>query len=672
MTAVETSDLVPAGAVLAGRYVVEATIGAGAFGWVVRAHDRDQDRAVALKILRPERLAETSVLTRLSARERRVLARVQENGGDSHVVRLLEPALGFHDGAPFLVLELIDGPSLRERLNERSRLSPREAARIGAGMARGLSAVHAAGGVHRDIKPSNVRLRGGWTPVLVDLGSARALWETQTITQDHRAPMTPRYAAPEQLAGLPAGPASDVYALGLCLFEMLTGQVPLLSESAQNLLALRRAAPPPDPRALRADVPATLARLVLHCLSVDPAQRPSAPGVAATLSAQLDDSAPRRAPFGLAAVTVALALGGPGPKSEAGVLPACTALSGPFLTWSEDERAAPWTFLSFGLDGTPRPPVVVKLPDMDIHVVAQLEHDDWIDLVGWHGDACRRARLRICAEGGARIQLAPACDMPRPHPRTHARLMFGDADGDGRADLAVWPRPPRNAEDEHLMGYTWLGVTSAAPTRVDDAFDFSPLWERTTAPAVRLGDVDGDGHADLVVATFPTGGICPTSVYLLSGDGRGHFTPSRDIPPGAPPGRVAVVPTPGNGGDLGDVDGDGLLDLVLGPDDDGDPGRVWLLRGTGRGFGEAEEALDVVPEVEEGQDGGGSGYVVLDDWNGDGKLDAAVHYDLGHGDREGMAWRVGIYLGDGAGRFVTPAWATALVPLWAFSVPRHR
>ena len=249
---------------------------------------------------------------------------------------------------------------------------------------------------------------------------------------------------------------------------------------------------------------------------------------------------------------------------------------------------------------------------------------------------------------------------------------MGDVDGDGQEDLVVYPSPSSTSENAPLVGYTWLNAMAAMPTRIDEAFELPDMHPHYNFTTKRFGDIDGDGHADLILYTFSTGGICPTSVYLLSGDGQGHFTLSTNVPFGAPPGRVAVVPTPANWGDLGDVDGDGLLDLVLGPDDDGDPGQLWLLRGTGRGFDQPEEVLDVIPAIENGQDGGGNGMVVLDDWNNDGHLDAAVFHDPNRRLQGGMSMRIQIHLGDGTGAFVTPAWATVPVPARAEMVPRAR
>lgn len=649
--------LLGAGEVLGGRYEVEAPIGAGAFGCVYRGRDRHSGRVAAIKVLRPVRAASAEVLRRVESRELGLLARVRAGGGSAHVVGLLEPALQWHGALPFFLLELVEGPSLRERLAAEGPLAPEEAARIGLGMARGLAAIHAAGGVHRDLKPSNVRLRGGREPVLVDLGIARALWETQVLTRPGASPMTMRYAAPEQLAGRGALPAADVYALGLCLHEMLTGEVPLAGESAARTLSLREGAAAPDPRARRREVPEGLAAIVRRCLDAAPARRPSARGVAEALESWLGGGRPARARWIQRGAAAALALLLPGAGNGAGGAAATSAAveaqaPGGATLWSQRRIEGPaggpdvevtlQAFEASGEDETS----VARLPALDGLRLAALGPGGEITAIGWEGESCRR--LRIERRAGAFKAAAPeACPLPRPRPMTRLRagggFVTGDADGDGSLDVLSWGERPGGAGRPRVAGVTWLGAARGEGALIDEAFDLTEVQDYANNSARRLADVDGDGCADLVVWHYSSGGISPTRVFLLSGDCRGRFSPAG--------GEVAVVPGPGNGGDLADLDGDGLVDLLLGPDDDGDPGRVWMLRGTGLGFGEPEEVIDVLPAIEEGQDRGGHGFAFADDWNGDGHLDALVLYhrdaQLGPESRQMLE----VFPGDGAGGF---------------------
>ncbi|WP_437735262.1 protein kinase domain-containing protein [Sorangium sp. So ce1335] len=315
------------GEVLAGRFAVERPIGEGSFGWVFAATDLSErpPRRVAIKVLRHERAAERRTLRRFEQRELALLRRVHAAAPAPNVVRALSPVLFAHRGLPFLVLELIEGPSLREVLAARGPLPPGEARRIGAGLARGLASIHAALGVHRDLKPSNVRLRAGGEPVILDLGIARALWLTQETTASALPWMTPRYAAPEQLAGGPASPASDVYALGLLLHEMLAGEVPLAGRTREETREAREARDTPCPPAAGAALPEDVAALVRRCLARDPARRPAAAEVAEALAAPARPrAAARRAPLGVAALLLAAG----GASSALGLLPGARAVTG--------------------------------------------------------------------------------------------------------------------------------------------------------------------------------------------------------------------------------------------------------------------------------------------------------------------------------------------------------
>ncbi|XXY44871.1 serine/threonine-protein kinase [Sorangium sp. So ce269] len=264
------------GDVLASRYAVEHLVGEGTFAWVFAALDVQTapPRRVALKVLRPEHTGGDCALRRVEAREIALLVRVHAARAAANVVRPLSPEVIAHRGVHVLLLELIEGPLLAEMLAGPKTLGPAQARRIGAGIARGLSAIHAAGEVHRDLKPSNIRLRAGDEPVILDLGIARATQESEPPRSTRRAWMTPRYAAPEQLAGDDACQASDVYALGVILHEMFTGRLPA------ELPAPRRA------------LPGDIERLVRRCLAQSPALRPTAAEVEAALSAAPSAPAP--------------------------------------------------------------------------------------------------------------------------------------------------------------------------------------------------------------------------------------------------------------------------------------------------------------------------------------------------------------------------------------------
>src|SRR5262249_2510048 len=144
---------------LSHRYRIERLIGEGTFGWVFLAVDlRGEHGRVALKMLRPEHAAIGDAVRRFEDRELKLLRRVQEEAPTRNVASAIEKEIQGHRGLLFIVLEFIEGASLEEEIARRAPLSPIDVARIGADIARGLGAIHKAGGVHRDLKPANIRL----------------------------------------------------------------------------------------------------------------------------------------------------------------------------------------------------------------------------------------------------------------------------------------------------------------------------------------------------------------------------------------------------------------------------------------------------------------------------------------------------------------------------------
>jgi serine/threonine-protein kinase len=617
-------DYAKSGDLLGRRFRVLEWIGSGSFAQVFVAKDEQTGQTVAIKMLRPERFGDEIAVRRLEAREFRLLERIAMAGHSPHVVRLVENGLHYHQGVPYLVLEYVDGPSLKEWLAERGRLDIQEVARLGAGMARGLSVIHDVGGVHRDLKPSNVRLRKGKTAVLVDLGIARALWETQAITLA-RAPMTLRYAAPEQRQGLPATPAADVYALGVCLREMLVGR----SEEWDDL------------RTLRPEVPVRLAQLIETCLAEQPENRPSVQDILRELEGLAPSSMVRPslwpAVFLIASAVFPVHVPAPPPLE-------CTPIHG--LVWTTSVGGTPTSagggIANFDPQKPPGPFTTWMLPNIEPYF--QITLDDGApgryEIMGWSGDTCRHFSTRVCEEG-ASVRELPNCLMPRP--AGEFGTIQGDLNNDGVQDLviakqrsALRDRPTTNV-DTLIIGSTLLRYADGSSQWISQALEASLPDVYHIGSSRRTGDIDRDGCADFVAVTYGCGGVCPSSVHIFWGDCQGRFTVSVN---------AAHVPLPANISDLGDVDEDGLLDLVTGPDDDGDPGQTFLLRGNGHGFAEAEEFLDAFPEFEEGRDKPGAGGVLLEDINGDGHLDCLLLTDL-----QKVGRRVAIHYGRGDGSF---------------------
>ncbi|MBX3274099.1 MAG: serine/threonine protein kinase [Sandaracinaceae bacterium] len=251
------------------HYLVEELLGLGAMGSAWAARDERTGEAVVLKVHEegfdgPE--PELSLQRFL--REAETLASVRHD----NVCRLLASGTDAQTGEAFLVLERLSGMTLAEACGGR----PREvgwASRVTAQLARGLEAVHAAGILHRDIKPTNVildRTSGAVVPKIIDFGLARPLRPRVPVTAGRVAVGTPGYMAPEQCRGLADLDARiDVYALGVTLYEMLTGALPVDGATGMDLMIATVTRGPTSPRAHRADLSPALEALVLTALATD-------------------------------------------------------------------------------------------------------------------------------------------------------------------------------------------------------------------------------------------------------------------------------------------------------------------------------------------------------------------------------------------------------------------
>jgi tetratricopeptide (TPR) repeat protein len=250
-----------------GPYRVLAELGRGGMGIVLKAHDDALQRTVAIKVLRPD-LADDTARARF-LHEARALARFQHD----HVVRV--HAVSSEPGRlPYLVMEHLDGETLAARLRARQRLARREAAALAAHVADGLAAAHAAGLVHRDVKPANVLLESatGRAKVL-DFGLARVLESESGLTREGSLAGTPTYMSPEQLQHpVVVDGRTDVYGLGVTLYEMLTGEPPFRGTPSRVLHQVLHEEPPP-PRRLVDEIPPDLETITLKAMAKESARR---------------------------------------------------------------------------------------------------------------------------------------------------------------------------------------------------------------------------------------------------------------------------------------------------------------------------------------------------------------------------------------------------------------
>jgi serine/threonine-protein kinase len=265
--------------VVGGRYQILGLIGAGGMGTVYRARDVELDEVVALKMLRRHLVDEPDMLERFR-REVKLARRVTHQ----NVARTFD--IAEHAGEKFLTMEYVDGQSLAQ-LRDAGALSVERVVEIAEQVCAGLHAAHAAGVVHRDLKPDNVLIAKDGRAVITDFGIASA-WElgSSARTVGRGMPIgTPAYMAPEQVEEAEVIDArADLYALGVMLYELLTGRQPWRGSSVMNVAVARLTQPPPDPRALSPELPDALAEIILRLMARRAADRyPDAESVVAAL-----------------------------------------------------------------------------------------------------------------------------------------------------------------------------------------------------------------------------------------------------------------------------------------------------------------------------------------------------------------------------------------------------
>ena len=276
----------------ADRYLIEAEIGQGGFGRVFRAQHVGLGRTVALKVLASDQVG-NDVHVRL-AREARSVALLDHPG----CVRVFDHGR-HHDGTAYLAMELLDGPTLADAMDDGAVAGERHALEIVRQILDALAHAHRAGVVHRDVKPGNVMLARrphGPRAVLIDFGLAR-LRDDAVVTAAGLCVGSPSYVAPERLLGRPASPRSDLYAVGVMLYELIAGVRPFRGESPE---AIARAHLLEEPQPLDEVVPvsATTAAVVRRALAKPPGQRfGTAEEILAALPRCVSDAAAYRVPI---------------------------------------------------------------------------------------------------------------------------------------------------------------------------------------------------------------------------------------------------------------------------------------------------------------------------------------------------------------------------------------
>ena len=254
------------GMVVSSRYEIRRLIGSGGMGAVYEARDLELDSPVALKVIRPEIAADSAraaVLTQRLRHELQLARRV------THLNVLRVHDIGEAGGLRFITMPYVEGRDLGTVLKD-APLSVERAIHLGRQIVQGLAAAHDVDVFHRDLKPQNILVDGKDHIYISDFGLAKCADDESDLTRTGDVHCTPRYAAPEQLEGKPADHRSDVYALGLMLYEMLTGAFPFPGDSPSELLVGRLTSVPTQPQRLNARIPRAVSDMVMRCLQRDP------------------------------------------------------------------------------------------------------------------------------------------------------------------------------------------------------------------------------------------------------------------------------------------------------------------------------------------------------------------------------------------------------------------
>src|SRR5215204_1134063 len=253
------------GTVLSSRYKLEARLGSGGMSTVYLARDTTLDRQVAVKVMHREMSEQADQLERFRQEARSVAKLSHPN-----VVSVIDA--GEDGGHPYIVFEYVEGETLKQRIGRDGALAPQEAIAYAIEVARGLSVAHARNMVHRDIKPQNVLIDAEGRAKLTDFGISRQL-EQDGMTATGRVLGTTDYVAPEQAMGHPVDQRSDIYSLGVVLYEMLVGQVPFHADSQVGVAMKHVNEELPDVQRRRPEVSAAVALVVERATAKEPGER---------------------------------------------------------------------------------------------------------------------------------------------------------------------------------------------------------------------------------------------------------------------------------------------------------------------------------------------------------------------------------------------------------------
>jgi serine/threonine-protein kinase len=249
-----------------GHYELKDELGRGGMGVVYKAYDPTLSRDVAIKVL-SEALAHDSGVVERFIREARSMAALN----DTHIIQIY--FIGEDEGAPYFAMEYVEGESLSQRLKRDGSVVPSEACRIIRETAQGLALAHSKGVIHRDIKPGNLMLSSGDKIKIADFGIAMVQDMSERLTNTGEFVGTPGYLSPEVCVGQPVDHRSDIFALGIVFFEMLTGRIPFTESSPLGMMLEVVKADIPDVRSINAEVDERTCNILKRMIAKDPEQR---------------------------------------------------------------------------------------------------------------------------------------------------------------------------------------------------------------------------------------------------------------------------------------------------------------------------------------------------------------------------------------------------------------
>jgi len=415
------------GAIVRGKYEILAKLGAGGMGAVYKARHLHFHEICALKVVKSHLLEEPEFLQRFRS-EAQVMRRL--NHPNAVQVRDFDET---EDGRPFMVMEFIEGRSLDEVMTLEAPLDPARAARIAAQVCSALGAAHQLGIIHRDIKPSNVLLiasEEGEQAKVLDFGIAKVKEASSTL---HKASLTgtgfvvgtPEYMSPEQAMGMRGDSLdgrTDLYSLGIVLYEMLTGRLPFAGNTPVMMLVAHVQTQPPSPLTLRADLPPELARLVMRALEKNPDHRFSdADAMREELEAIAQELEPARTP------TTAT---GQRPVTRAGATPPPSMTPAP-------SRPAP---------RTPPPPPRVAPPQREMFRQPEPEHPSPLKYAAFGGVIVLAAIAGFLVVTGRLGFISPSPTTDSAQPQQQAPAPSSQPDAVEPKPAA--PTPAESAEKE--------------------------------------------------------------------------------------------------------------------------------------------------------------------------------------------------------------------------------